>query len=722
MKSAWIVLLGMCLSLLTEAENVNAANGNPSVRFLGINGFEFKLGGETLLIDPYVSRNHARVCIPEIVRKHIKGADYILLTHSHWDHAADVAEIAKYTDAVIVGSETMLNICRYFKIAETRLRQFENRRTIQLGPFSLTPLKSKHMEPVGYPGHYRQPPTEIKAASDYLEGGTWALSVKCGGYSFLNLGSANLIDEELEGLRCEYLLAGISGRAADYLPRLLECVGAKVLIPTHWDNFFGHPVEAPGERVSLREFHEEMKRIAPRQKIKVLGVLETLRLPPTAIPISASERQLTRAPHGHILTNVGVWSADGRWILYDLRSDPAGSIFDGQSIERVNVETGEVQTLYTCKRGANCGVVTAAPNDDRLVFIHGPEEPTRDWSYAACHRRGVIVHTDAPGDAVNLDARDLTPPFTAGALRGGTHVHTFSGDGQWVAFTYEDHVLTDLGEGGGHDLNRRNVGVSVPGRRVVVGRDHPRNHSGSHFAVLVTRTENHPKPGSDEIGRAFQDSWIGVNGYLNRDGRRQKRAIAFLGDVVAGNGQTVSEAFVVDLPDDPMHRGDGLLEGTATTLPAAPRGVLQRRLTFTADREYPGLQGPRHWPRSSPDGSRIGILMKDDAGIVQLWTISPNGGTPKQLTHNRHEIASAFTWSRDGRWIAHAMDGSICTTEVSSGVTHRLTPRADGAHAPRPEACVFSPQGTQIAYVRPVTSGGKTWNQVFVLTLHGTDQ
>ena len=483
-------------------------------------------------------------------------------------------------------------------------------------------------------------------------------------------------------------------------------------------------------------------------------------MPSSSTPILATERQLTHAPHGHILTNVGVWSADGRWILYDVRSDPAGSVFDGQSIQRVNVETGEVQTLYTSKRGAHCGVVTAAPNDDRAVFIHGPEDPSSDWPYAACHRRGAIVHADAPGDSVNLDARDLTPPFTAGALRGGTHVHTFSGDGRWIAFTYEDHVLAELGEGsghdrtpvkvrfgvenvgrallpvfgrdgqecpsygkgGGHDLNQRNVGVSVPYRPVTVGRDHPRNHAGSHFTVLVTRTVNHPKPGSDEINRAFQDSWVGVNGYLKPDGTRQKRAIAFLGNVVTENGRTVSEAFIVDLPDDLTRPGAGQLEGTATTRPAPPRDVLQRRLTFTGDRKYPGLQGPRHWPRSSPDGSRIGLLMKDDAGVVQLWTIPPNGGPPQQLTHNRHEIASTFTWSPDGRYMAHAMDNSICVTEVSSGATRRLTPPTDPAHAPRPEACVFSPRGNRIAYVCPTTSGGKTWNQIFVLTLQGIDQ
>lgn len=114
--------------------------------------------------------------------------------------------------------------------------------------------------------------------------------------------------------------------------------------------------------------------------------------------LTSSERQLTDATHGHILTNTGVWSADGQWVVYDVRSDPAGSQFDGVRIERVHVRTGEVQRLFVARDGAACGVVTASPVDDRIVFIHGPEHPTRDWSYAAWHRRGVLLHADAPAD------------------------------------------------------------------------------------------------------------------------------------------------------------------------------------------------------------------------------------------------------------------------------------------------------------------------------------
>jgi len=432
----------------------------------------------------------------------------------------------------------------------------------------------------------------------------------------------------------------------------------------------------------------------------------------------ARERQVTRGPGGRILTNTGVWSPDSEWIVYDTRSDAAGERFDGERIEMVSVSTGEVRTLFRASGGAHCGVATFNPVDGRVVFILGPENPTPDWQYCAWHRQGVIVDPRNPGPPVCLDACDLTPPFTPGALRGGSHVHVWDAAGQWVSFTYEDHVLAQLpATGDDHDCNQRNVGVSVPGRPVRVKRDHPRNHDGEFFSVLVTRTTARPRPGSDDISRAFEEGWVGTNGYVRADGTRQPRALAFQGNVVTAGGETIAEVFMVDLPDDLTLAGDGPLAGTATRRPFPPKGAVQRRLTFTAERKFPGLQGPRHWLRSSPDGAQIAFLMKDDAGVVQLWTVSPNGGPPRQLTRNPWPVASAFHWSPDGRWLAHVMDNSVCVTDAQTGATVRLTPRSDDASAPRPEACVFSPDGRKIAFVRRLRGVDGTFNQVHVVFL-----
>jgi hypothetical protein len=463
-----------------------------------------------------------------------------------------------------------------------------------------------------------------------------------------------------------------------------------------------------------------------------------------------NEKQVTSGEQGHILTNIGIMSTDSRWPVYDLRVD--GEVFSGTRIERVNVDTGEVERLYQSANGACCGVVTCSPVADKVVFIHGPENPTPEWEYCAFHRFGMVVDMQNPGKGVIADARDLTAPLTPGALRGGTHVHVFSGDGRWISFTYEDALLAEnnsnvehrtlniesrlAGNGsavgasicrdrsasvsaeekGGPHVNLRNVGVCVPAGPVTVKRDHPRNHDGAYFTVLVTKTTANPEPGSDEISRAFSDGWVGVDGYVQADGTRRKRAIAFQGHVRTEKGETISEVYIVDLPDDLTQAAPGLpLEGTPTTRPNPPAGVVQRRLTFTADRRYPGLQGPRHWLRSSPDGSRIAFLMRDGEGVVQLWTVSPLGGDPRQVTRNPQDVQSAFSWSPDGKSVAYVMDNSIFVTDVATGESCRLTERSEDAAAPTSHACVFSPDGTKIAYMRSDPEAQDERYQLFVV-------
>ncbi len=445
------------------------------------------------------------------------------------------------------------------------------------------------------------------------------------------------------------------------------------------------------------------------------------------------ETQLTHNAGGHILTNANVWSPDSQWIVYDVRSDAEGALFDSDTIEMVNAQSGEVRRLYTAHNGAKCGVVTFNPRHFQVVFILGPENPTPDWVYGPSHRQGVMVYVNHPDKAVNLDARDLTAPLTPGALRGGTHVHMWSPGGQWLSFTYNDALLDHFTEEtGDHDSDVRNVGVSAPQGKVTVSSDNPRNHNGTLFSVLTTRTTARPRPGTDDIQRAFEEGWIGTNGYKRPDGTRQKHALAFQGEVLTAAGKPISEVFVADLPEDLTQASpDGPLEGTLTRRPLPPLGTRQRRLTRTENRAFPGIQGPRHWLRCSPDGAQIAFLMRDDAGLVQLWTVSPNGGTPRQITRDSWSVASTFTWSANGRFIAYVADNSVFVVEVSTGQSVRLTTRCDDANAPLAIACIFSPDGKKIAYQRRIAisaeSGAARYNQIFTVTvpealLHGHTQ
>lgn len=225
------------------------------------------------------------------------------------------------------------------------------------------------------------------------------------------------------------------------------------------------------------------------------------------------ETQLTFDQRGHQLSNINVWTPDSQWLAYDVR--PSGASFTGLSIERVNVASGVVEVVYRAQHGANVGVVTVSPDSPaRYAFIHGPEHPDSAWHYDFHHRRGVIVSEPDREFAITLDAMDITAPYTPGALRGGSHVHVFSPDGSRLSFTYNDHVMHQRDPA----LDLRNVGVAVPLQRVSPPKQHPREYDGSHYCVLVSETTSQPQPGSDQINRAYEENWVGSNGYLKADG------------------------------------------------------------------------------------------------------------------------------------------------------------------------------------------------------------
>ncbi|MFM7075552.1 MAG: DUF3748 domain-containing protein, partial [Planctomycetaceae bacterium] len=63
--------------------------------------------------------------------------------------------------------------------------------------------------------------------------------------------------------------------------------------------------------------------------------------------------------------------------------------------------------------------------------------------------------------------------------------------------------------------------------------------------------------------------------------------------------------------------------------------------------------------------------------------------------------------------IACVIDGRVCLVDARDGAVEPLTAR-DAGPGPRPEACVVSPDGRRVAFVRPVGSAHGTFNQVFV--------
>jgi hypothetical protein len=427
------------------------------------------------------------------------------------------------------------------------------------------------------------------------------------------------------------------------------------------------------------------------------------------------EKQITQdLSYNHDLDNNDNFSPDDEWLVYDTRTEEGGIGANGK-IEKIHLKTGNKVVLYELEQnkayGPGVGAVSYSHTAKEVVFIHGllncsPEKPYEQW-----RRTGVIIKDDQPGKPIFMDARDISVPFSVGALRGGTHRHEYSGDGQWIGFTYNDAIMKQLEDSTGNIHNLRTIGVSKKNHPVAVtDSEDGENISGEWFSALVVKVVPDPAPGSDEISRAAGDSWVGHSGYLKSNGDTQ-RARAFIGTTKNDKGEQVDEVYIVDIPEDINIPGDASLEGTETAMPAPPKGTTQRRLTFTANNKYPGCEGI---VRSSYGGSMLAFMAKDDHNVKQIFTISPWGGEAIQRTFHDSDIQGGVRWHPKEHQLVYVWNNSLVGLKIEDGKSTILTPPSQSP----PKNLVWSHDGRKIAYNRLVyNQNNMPTMQIFVIEL-----
>lgn len=459
-----------------------------------------------------------------------------------------------------------------------------------------------------------------------------------------------------------------------------------------------------------------MQLIFRKAWLLLLYCLSTLPSFSQSVPTMAyKEIQLTHSPDGHCLNSTQCFSPDDKWIVYDTRNDDARIASTGE-IAMVQTITHEVKTLYRTSHqteyGPGVGAATFSPVAYRVLFIHGIRNAVSEKPYSFTRRTGVSVDIQTPFVPIFMDARDIIPPFTAGALRGGTHAHTWSADGEWISYTYNDYIIEQAGKKDPGVRDIRTIGIMIPGKKVIVDKSGDlENNDGEMFSILAANVTENPAKGTDEIDKAFDEGWIGNNGYIKENGARQHRAIAFQGNVRNEKGEIKTEVFVADMPDSILQEVSGLpLQGTINKRPGVPPCITQRRITFTKN----GISGPRHWLRSVKDGSLVAFLAKDSNGIVQVFGVSPNGGDIKQITRNHFSVEGPFNWSPDGKKLAYPADNSIFITELASGYTERITARSPDEEKPV-GGVSWSNGGTMLCFNRYVRTDEGKYLQVFLL-------
>jgi len=221
------------------------------IRWFGHSGFSIQdPSGKTVLVDPWFQGNPTAPGSPEEIRK----AEFLLLTHDHFDHAADAASLARQTGALVVGIFELIGDLKARGVPENQLLHGGNGMnvggTVVLDGFSFTMTEARHSCTLGSPaGYVIQTPAGITV---YHSGDTGIFA----GMSLI--GELYPIDVALLPIGSVFTM---DYRQAAKAASLLK---AKTVIPMHFGTF---PILEP----NADRFVAEMKKVAPETRVIVLS-------------------------------------------------------------------------------------------------------------------------------------------------------------------------------------------------------------------------------------------------------------------------------------------------------------------------------------------------------------------------------------------------------------------------------------------------------------------
>src|SRR5215212_6409670 len=247
------------------------------ITWLGVSGYRLTYQGVSIFIDPYVSRVPLRDFV--LRRKTLPDAAMIeryatapgdvagiLIGHTHFDHAVDAPALARRHGTRAYGSASLGHLMRLHGLGEHAVEVVPH-RAYELGPFVVRFVPSRHSKLL----FGRKVPMDGELTCEHLHGlvptaykcgAVWGIRIDVAGASLYHQGSADLNDSELREGPVDVFLAGVAGRSVtpNYWERVLPKLDPRVVVPTHYDNFFS-PLGRPQDyvrRVQLADVPHEV--------------------------------------------------------------------------------------------------------------------------------------------------------------------------------------------------------------------------------------------------------------------------------------------------------------------------------------------------------------------------------------------------------------------------------------------------------------------------------
>jgi L-ascorbate metabolism protein UlaG (beta-lactamase superfamily) len=258
------------------------------VEWLGVSGYRISCEGKTLFIDPYLSRVPLRNLLmrrptlpdPAALDRFLRAPGEVvgvLVGHTHFDHAVDAPAIARRFGCRAYGSDSLVRLMGLHGLAGQAVG-VEPYRTYELGPFEVSFTPSVHSKlllglAVPYDGALTCEHLDALSPGAYRCGQVWGVTIAVAGVRLYHQGSANLIDDAIRE-PVDVFLAGVAGRGFTrrYWERILPRLEPRLVVPTHYDNFF-RPLGREMEFVSrarLSELPEEIGAVSAEIEVAAL--------------------------------------------------------------------------------------------------------------------------------------------------------------------------------------------------------------------------------------------------------------------------------------------------------------------------------------------------------------------------------------------------------------------------------------------------------------------
>ncbi len=244
-----VFLVISALSAFADPVQKPARSGEGvTVTWLGQSAFKLEHGGKTIFIDPFITGNPS--C--PITLDDIKAADYILVTHDHFDHVGDTIELARKTGAIVVGNyDTVAKFQANGLPPDNVLLGGFGRNVggaMDFDGFSLVMTPAIHSSASGSPCGY---------IIRFSDGTTIYHAGDTGIFSDMEL-YARLYPVDVAILPIGNIMTMDAFQAAESL----RMIRPQIAIPMHYGSFF---LEA-----SADEFVRQSKRAAPEVNVMVL--------------------------------------------------------------------------------------------------------------------------------------------------------------------------------------------------------------------------------------------------------------------------------------------------------------------------------------------------------------------------------------------------------------------------------------------------------------------